>query len=110
MERFVKGEVVVIPFPFSNISGAKRRPAMVISVLKGSDIILCQITSRSRSNAYSIKLYDKDFITGELRKPSNIRPDKIFTADSNIIRYSIGKLRKEKIEEVISKIIEIIQK
>jgi len=45
MERFVKGDIVVIPFPFSNLAQTKRRPALVIAELDGDDRILCQITS-----------------------------------------------------------------
>ena len=45
MEKFVKGEVVVIPFPFSDLTQAKRRPALVVTRLEGDDLILCQITS-----------------------------------------------------------------
>ena len=41
MEKFVKGDVVVVPFPFSNLSRAKRRPACVVTVLDGHDMILC---------------------------------------------------------------------
>ncbi len=45
MARFVKGDVVVVPFPFSDLTQAKRRPALVVSKLEGNDLILCQITS-----------------------------------------------------------------
>ena len=46
MAEFVKGEVVVIPFPFSDLSGSKKRPALVLADLEGDDILLCQITSQ----------------------------------------------------------------
>ena len=46
MARFIKGDVVVLPFPFSDMTQAKRRPAMVVADLKGNDVILCQITSQ----------------------------------------------------------------
>jgi mRNA interferase MazF len=45
--RFVKGEVVVVPFPFSDLTASKRRPALVIADLDGDDVILCQITSQA---------------------------------------------------------------
>ena len=47
MAKFVKGDVVVIPFPFSALAQAKRRPALVLTGLEGDDVILCQITSQS---------------------------------------------------------------
>jgi mRNA interferase MazF len=40
MEKFVKGDVVVIPFPFSDLSASKKRPALVVSNITGDDIIL----------------------------------------------------------------------
>lgn len=47
METFVKGDVVIVPFPFSNLTQTKRRPALVVAKLAGDDLILCQITSRN---------------------------------------------------------------
>ena len=53
MAEFVKGDVVVVPFPFSDLTQAKRRPALVIATLEGDDLILCQITSQNcRSLCY----------------------------------------------------------
>ena len=61
MERFVKGNVVVIPFPFSDLSATKRRPALVLSNLVGDDILLCQITSQSSEEESIISLKTEDF-------------------------------------------------
>ncbi|WP_068671846.1 type II toxin-antitoxin system PemK/MazF family toxin, partial [Thermosulfurimonas dismutans] len=85
MERFIKGDIVVIPFPFSDLTGAKRRPALVISNLKGEDLILCQITSKKVKDEYTIVITEEDFEEGSLRQESNVRPNKIFTADGSII-------------------------
>jgi mRNA interferase MazF len=84
MAKFVKGDVVVVPFPFSDLTQAKRRPALVISKLDGDDIILCQITSQNIKDSYAISIDDKDFETGGLKQPSNVRPNRVFTADSHI--------------------------
>ena len=64
MERFVKGDIIVFPFPFSDLSANKKRPALILSVLEGDDLILCQITSEARHNKYSIELKDSDFEQG----------------------------------------------
>jgi len=106
--RFMKGDVVVVPFPFSDLTQAKRRPALVLSVLEGDDLILCQITSQFVRDNYAISLEDKDFGTGSLKQPSNIRPNRIFTADSHIVLYRIGTLKPSKLSEVIEKVIKII--
>ena len=108
MGKFVKGEVVVVPFPFSDLSSTKRRPALVIASLAGDDVILCQITSKNISDNYSIPLDLNDFDTGTITQSSNIRPNRLFTADSNIILYQAGKIKPGKLNEVVNKIIEII--
>jgi len=109
LAKFVKGDIVVIPFPFSDLSQAKRRPALVITDLIGEDLILCQITSQSVSDQYAISLDDGDFQSGSLKRKSNIRPNRIFTADTHIILYKIGQVKKDKLKEVVKKIIHIIQ-
>jgi mRNA interferase MazF len=107
--RFVKGKVFVLPFPFSDLSSNKKRPALVVTQLRGDDVILCQITSQSKSDGYSIPLTNDDFSSGRLKIDSNIRPNRLFTADSNIISYSIGTVGSDKLGEVIDKIIDIVQ-
>ncbi|WP_293156788.1 hypothetical protein [Okeania sp. SIO2C9] len=52
MAEFVKGDVVVVPFPFSDLTQAKRRPVLVIATLTGEDIILCQINSQTIADLY----------------------------------------------------------
>lgn len=109
MGRFVKGDVIVVPFPFSDLTSAKKRPALVISVLKGDDLILCQITSKQVKDSYSISLNENEFKLGTLKQESNIRPNKLFTADKTIIQYKIGTLKETKTKETIQKICEIIK-
>jgi len=108
MGTFVKGDVVVVPFPFSDLSNAKRRPALVIASLTADDVILCQITSKIVTDNYAIPISDSDFAAGNLRRDSNVRPNRLFTADSNIILYRAGVLSPRKVQEVVDKIVQII--
>lgn len=109
MATFVKGDVVIVPFPFSDLSQAKRRPALVVANLSGDDIILCQITSQAKSDNYAVAVTNADFTSGGLNKNSNIRPNRLFTAEQRIILYKAGQLKAEKLKEVTNKIIEILQ-
>ena len=79
MAGFIKGEIVVLPFPFSNLSASKRRPALVLADLSGSDIILCQITSQHTKDTNAITLADSDMVNGSRKQTSNIRPNRLFT-------------------------------
>jgi mRNA interferase MazF len=108
MERLVRGDVVVLPFSFSDLSQSKKRPAFVVAPLQGDDVILCQITTVAHSDLYSVLLEEKDFVTGSLKQPSYIRPNRLFTSDIRIIIKRVGSVHQNKIEEVIKKIIMII--
>jgi len=107
MGRFIRGDVVVTPFPFSDLTASKKRPALVVAELKGDDIIICLITSQNAKDDYAVSLASNDLANGQLKQNSNIRPNRLFTIDAKIILYRIGTLRKEKTEKVAEKIIEI---
>jgi mRNA interferase MazF len=106
---FVKGDVVVLPFPFSDLSVSKKRPALVIApVQTHNDVILCMITSKATKDSSAIVVSEDDFEVGRLPQESNVRPNRLFTADATLILRTAGKLKATKVEEVITKIIQII--
>lgn len=108
MERFIKGDIVVLPFPFTNLSATKKRPALVLSNLPGNDIILCQITSQNIKDQFAVDLPETEIISGSLKKQSNIRPNRIFTAEKSIILYKIGTISTNKLKEVRDQIIKLL--
>jgi len=110
MEGLVKGEVVITPFPFSDLTSAIKRPALVVATLKGDDVILCQITTKQRPDPYKINLTIKDFVNKGLRVNSFIMPSRLFTLRNSIILYKIGSISKTKIKEVENQIISIFKK
>ncbi len=103
MERFVKGDIVVLPFPFSDLSSVKKRPALIIVNLQGDDFILAQITSQERKNKYCIEL------NNILKVNSYIRINKIFTADKSLMLYKVNKLNRNKLKEVEIKLISMFR-
>jgi len=106
--RFIKGDVVVLPFPFTNLAKSKKRPAFVVKDLPGDDLIVCQITSGHYNDNFSISLSSLDFINGKLNHLSYVRPNRIFTAEESIIYYKVGRVNSTKIFEIISQLIKII--
>jgi mRNA interferase MazF len=109
MGGLVKGDIVVVLFPFSDLSSAKKRPALVLASPDGDDVILCQITSRLVSDRYAILISEADFSSGSLRQDSNVRPTRIFTADKKIIQYIAGHLNDNTITAIIDRVVEIMQ-
>ena len=107
MEEFITGDLVVVPFPFSDLSHTKNRPALVVATYGGPDIILAQITSQPYSDSYAISLEESEMVSGTLHKRSYIRPNKLFTCDKNFIRKKIGHLSTKKISEVSEVLIQL---
>ncbi len=110
MAEPVKGDVVVVPFPFSNLTANKRRPALVLCPLEGEDVILCQITSRQVHDRDAIPILDEDFVSGGLKQPSNVRPNRLFTADRALVLYKAGSLKAEKLQEAVDRLVEILRR
>lgn len=61
MEASLRGMVVVIDFPFSDLSASKKRPALVVADWGGADVILAQITSMANKDEYALTLETEDF-------------------------------------------------
>jgi mRNA interferase MazF len=102
--KSVAGEVVVLPFPQTNLQPGKRRPALVVADLVGRDLILCQITSQAHRDSYSIPLDLADFQAGRLAVPSYIRPNRLFTVEQSVILYNVGRVTQAKLDETLAKL------
>jgi mRNA interferase MazF len=107
MGKPVTGEVVVLPFPQTDLQAGKRRPALVVASLPGDDLILCQITSQSRNDGFSIPLLVTDFERGQLARDSFIRPNRLFTVEQSVVLYAAGKVKDSKLKAVRAKIREL---
>lgn len=99
MGRFVKGDVVVVPFPFSDLSDSKRRPALVLARAGRRELLLCRITSKAFQDEFTIPLEGPDFEKGGLRVASHLRPNHLFTAEERIVLYRTGRLPAETLEQ-----------
>jgi len=93
MGKPLTGEVVVLPFPQTNLQSGKRRPALVVADLPGDDLILCQITSQMRNAGFSVPLSAIDFERGRLAVDSFLRPQRLFTGAK---RHSLRRRNNQK--------------
>ena len=84
--------VLLLPFPFSDLSAQKLRPALVLADAGRDDWLLCQITSKPYADAKAVEFGDADFTVGGLQRVSYARPAKLFTAHASLIRASVGEL------------------
>ena len=85
-------QVVLLSFPFSDLSAQKLRPALLLADAGRDDWLLCQITSKPYADARAVALNDADFVTGSLRVVSYARPAKLFTAHASLVQSVVGEM------------------
>ncbi len=103
------GEVVLVPFPFSDLSQSKVRPAVCLAAAGRGDWVLYQITSSPYGDPAAIPLGAPDFASGGLLVASFARPGKLFTAHAGLMVRSVGVLTPAAFARVLSAVVAILQ-
>lgn len=100
-----QGDVVLVSFPFTDLTQSKRRPALVLSPdsfnAAGEDLVLAAITSHITNDPDAVLLQRGDFAEGWLPKTSLVKTTKLFTMHSSLVVKRICALRIEKMEEIL---------
>jgi len=109
MGKFVKGDVVIAPFPYSDLTKVQTSVAENVIEVSTSLNFLYKVIRHYKKDDYSISLQNADFQSGTLHQNRFIRPNRLFTADASIILYKAGDVKKSKMDEVVDKIIAIIK-
>jgi len=93
-----QSDVVLVPFPFTDLTTAKQRPALVLSAdwfnTSREDCIVAAITSQIPFELQpdEYRLSESDLVAGGLPKPSLVRLGKLFTMSKNLLRKRLGTL------------------
>ncbi len=89
------GDIILIKFPFTNFSGEKKRPALVLLGNNEKEIVVCRISGQEKESEFDIII--NDWQQSGLKLPSIIRLDKLITIETSIIHKGIGKLKEQEI-------------
>lgn len=103
------GAVVLVHFPFSDLSQTKLRPAVVLADAGRGDWILCQVTSKPYGDTRAIKLEDTSFSAGSLRVLSHARPGKLFTANRDLIISEVATLKSQSLKQVVDAVVDLLR-
>lgn len=103
------GSVVLVTFPFSDLSASKLRPAIILASAGREDRILCQVTSNPYADPIAVPLTDADFASGSLQRVSFARPGKLFTANNALIRGEVGRLISSSLAKVRDAVIVLLR-
>ena len=110
--KYEQGEIVLAPFPFTDLSMTKQRPVLIISNDsyndKTQDLVTCGITSNPKNTDFSVLITNKDLINGELPVESRIKIDKLFTLSQSVIKKKLGKIKIDVFEKVKEEFLKIL--
>ena len=96
------GDIVLIPFPFTDLSAAKRRPALLLTNPDGDgDFIAAAVTSQSGHDA-SVPLSTAQLASGSLPKASWIRADKLFTFQRSLVQKQLGSVKPQVVLDTLA--------
>ena len=99
-------ELLLVPFPFSDQSGRKVRPVLVLSNegynKSGEDLIVCAITSNLNTGKFTVTIDGKDLESGNLHQKSSIKADGLLKISKNLVIKDIGILNKAAFQKVLN--------
>ena len=97
-------DIVLLPFPFSNLKQSKVRPVIILSNdkhnKKSNDIVVMPVTSNLQQTNYDILITNDNLDKGNLITDSRIKVDKIFSVEKKLIKMKIGKIDKQTFSKI----------
>jgi len=104
---YKQGEIVLVPFPYSDLSGSKRRPVLIVSNdsynASFPDVVVAVITSKTmKPDVYALTLESQDLEIGQLPESSLIRIHKLFTIEQSRIIKRFSTLGEAKLREALT--------
>jgi mRNA interferase MazF len=100
---FERGALLLVPFPFTDLSAAKRRPVLALTAPDGyGDFIALPVTSRPQTE-YGVPLAPDDLMRGNLPAPSWIRTDRIVTLHIALVVKSIGQVKRSAVDVAVER-------
>jgi mRNA interferase MazF len=108
---FQRGDIIAVPFPFTDLTSAKLRPALIISntsISDTGDVIIVMITSQFKDTGVNIPITSND-ITIPLPKNSFVRCHRVTAIDTNIIQRKVGSANLEFMHKVVEGVLQLIK-
>jgi mRNA interferase MazF len=103
------GDVVLVPFPFSDLSTTKVRPAVCLADAGRGDWVLCQVTTSPYGDPLAEPLAGSDFAIGGLPVASFARPSKLFTANASLLVGIVGRLNGPALQRLLDATIRVFR-
>jgi mRNA-degrading endonuclease toxin of MazEF toxin-antitoxin module len=105
LARFVRGEIVAVPFPVPDKPKPRFRPALIVAAWpaeSGTDYLACVIATQPSHDPHFLEITAADLGSGSMTLPAYVRPSYLFAVDEDTIARRVGSLTPEKLDAVLS--------
>ncbi len=114
MSNLKKGDIVLVPFPFTDLTTSKLRPAIVLYTNPSNqDITLCFISSQGiatvQNDEFILDITDPEFNQTGLKTVSKVRVTRIVTLERKLITRKLGQITTKQTEQINKKIIQAFE-
>ncbi len=96
-----RGDIFIMPFPFTDLKDSKVRPVLVLNSLPSDDCIVCMLTTQPSRSQYAVSISPSDTRNAAVR-PGAIRLDRIVTCEERVLFKKIDELEPAKLQEALS--------
>lgn len=111
MAQYIKGDIVLTPFPFSDDEEFKVRPALVLAALpygSSTDYLVCIITTQATPDPHLLPFTNADIDGGRLSQNCFLRPGYVYTVGQSSIKRRLGTLKPAKLEQVTRILVSVL--
>lgn len=102
--RPARGNIVLVPVPFTDLTSHRRRPLVVVSndayQSATQDFVCVAMTSNLKVEPYSFEITSADLADGALNRPGRVRADKVFTLAQAIIVARFGRVNQQTLDRI----------
>ena len=100
---FERGDLLLVPCPFSDLSASKRRPVLALTIPDShGDFIALQVTSRAKLE-HALAIANSDLVEGALPVASFIRTDRIVTLNASLVTRVFGRVSERVVSEAVER-------
>jgi len=108
MTVYKRRDVILVPFPFSDLSYSKKRPALVLVDIHERDELICMMLTSALSIDHKVDISIKDIDLAGLPKPTVARISRVFTLKQSLVIKRLGIIEKEEYKDIISRLIKLL--
>lgn len=105
MPKYEQGDIILIPYPYTDLSNTKQRPVVIISKnsINKQQFIVAKVTSVIRNDEFAFPLYPSS-LDRELKRKSEVRTNEVFTVHRKVVRKKFATLKRSALKDLIKQV------